>query len=64
MENEFLKVVCIDEGDPMEYKILEEANRANLAEVHGFLQENFYRHKGPGIRWLLLQGNVKYSNTK
>ena len=52
MEQKFLKIVCIDESDPMEYRILEEANRGNLQEVHEFIKERYDKHKG--AKWMML----------
>lgn len=59
MEKEFFRVICIDESDPFEYKVLEDANRANLKEIHLFMDENFYKHIGNGIRWIVLPATVK-----
>ena len=57
MERNFVRVICVDESDPMEYKILEDVNK-----VCGFncilLEETYYKHIGSGIRWLLLPAIV------
>ena len=58
MEKEFIRIICVDESDPLEYKILEDSNRGNLDEVHTFLNERYSKHKGTGIRWLLLPATV------
>ena len=58
MEKEFIRIVCIDESDPLEYKILEDSNKGNLDEVHTFLNERYSKYKGTGIRWLLLPATV------
>jgi hypothetical protein len=59
MEREFFRIVCIDESDPMEYKILEDSNKGDLDEVHNFVKENYEKHKKQGVRWLLLQAKAK-----
>lgn len=51
VESEFLKIVCIDESDPLEYKVLEDANRSNLQEVHEFIAARYEKHKG--ARWIM-----------
>ncbi len=58
MERNFVRVICVDESDPMEYKILEDVNKGTLDEVHTFLEETYYKHIGSGIRWLLLPAIV------
>ena len=58
MQKEFIRIICIDESDPMEYKILEDSNKGNLDEIHSFLEKNYTKHKGVGIRWLLLPATV------
>ena len=44
MENLFFKVVCVDESDTFEYRVLEEANRGSLKEVHDFVNERLEQH--------------------
>lgn len=56
MEKEFLKIVCIKE-DPMEYQVLEEANRGNLDEIQEFVNSRFDKHKG--ARWILMPCTCK-----
>ena len=56
-EGIFFKVVCVDESDPMEYKILEDVNRKNLNEVHDFVQQKINKHIG--AKWLLLPCSYK-----
>lgn len=51
VEKEFLKIVCVDESDPLEYKILEDANRSSLQEVHEFISSRYDKHKG--ARWIM-----------
>lgn len=52
MEQEFLKIVCVDESDPMEYHVLEDVNRGSLQEVHEFIKERYEKHKG--AKWIML----------
>ena len=58
MDNEFFRIVCVDEGDPLEYKVLEDSNKGNLSEVHRFVDENFHKHYRNGVKWLLLPAIV------
>lgn len=53
MEYDYLRLVCVDEGDPFEYKILEDTNKSSLTEVHNFLDENYQKHHGSGVKWIL-----------
>lgn len=48
----FFKLVCVDENDVFEYKILEDVNKATLDEVHIFVEQNIHKHKN--AKWLLL----------
>lgn len=57
MDSEFLKVVCIDENDPLEYRVLEDSNHSDLDSVHKFVTQNFEKHKG--AKWILLQCSCK-----
>ena len=58
MEKDFIKVVCIDESDPLEYKVLEDKNVGNLNELFQFLDSKYPQHIKNGIRWLLLPSKV------
>ena len=56
-EGMFFKLVCIDESDPMEYKILEDVNRGTLDEIHEFVSRKMNKHIG--AKWLLLPCSYK-----
>ena len=58
MDKEFFRIICIDESDPLEYKILEDSNKGSSREVHRFVDEKFHKHNRSGVRWLLLPGTV------
>ena len=58
MTTEFIRIICIDESDPLEYRILEDSNKGSVDEVNIFLKDNYSKHKGVGIRWLLLPATV------
>lgn len=58
MEKDFIKVVCIDESDPLEYKVLEDKNVGSLNELHQFLDKKYPQYIDNGIRWLLLPSKV------
>lgn len=58
MEKDFIKVVCIDESDPLEYKVLEDKNVGSLNELFQFLDRNYSKHSDIGLRWLLLPSKV------
>lgn len=58
MTKEYFRVICIDESDPLEYKIVEDVNKGSLDDVHKFLDENYEKHHGNGIRWLLLPATI------
>ena len=51
-QKEFFKVVCVDDNDPFEYRVLTEANRGSLTEIHEFVQNEFNKYKG--AKWILL----------
>lgn len=55
---QFFRVVCVDEGNPFEYKVLEDANKGTLTEVHKFLDDNYYKHCGAGVKWMLLSATA------
>ena len=48
----FYKVVCIDENDVFEYRILEDVNKDTLDEVHNFVKENINKHKNARLLFL------------
>ena len=54
MEQNYFRVVCVDEGNPFGYMVLEDTNKGSLTEVHKFIDENYYKHIGNGIKWILL----------
>lgn len=56
MEKEYFRLICIDENDPLEYRILVDENKENLEEVHKFVKNNF--HKYQNAKWLLLPATV------
>jgi hypothetical protein len=58
MEKDFIKVVCIDESDPLEYKVLEDKNVGSLKELFQFLDKKYPQHIENGIRWLLLPSKI------
>ena len=58
MVKEYIKIVCIDESDPFEYKVLEDTNKKNLDELHKFLEDNYHKHTGAGVRWIILPAKV------
>ena len=58
MEKDFIKVVCIDESDPLEYKVLEDKNVGSLNELFQFLDRKYPQHSENGIRWLLLPSKI------
>ena len=53
-KQEFIRIICLDENDPLEYKVLEDVNKSNLQEAFDFINQKFSLHKNK--RWLLLQG--------
>lgn len=56
-EGNFFKVVCIDEDDPFEYKVLEDVNRGTIDEIHKFMKEKIPLH--PHAKWILLPEIIK-----
>lgn len=58
MEQNYFRVVCVDEGDPFEYRVLEDTNKGSLTEVHKFVDENYYKHYGNNVKWLLMPATV------
>ena len=57
MEKLCFKVVCIDESDPFEYRVLEDVNRGNLDEVHDFINKRIKQHIG--AKWMLIPFTCK-----
>lgn len=51
MESLYFKLVCVDETDPIEYRVLEDVNKGSLDEVHEFIKERFEKHKG--AKWMM-----------
>ena len=45
-ERNFFKVVCIDENNPFEYRILEDFNCNDLESVHEFVLQKLKNIKG------------------
>lgn len=58
MEKKYIRVVCVDEGNPLEYEILEDTNKGDLYELHKFLTENWRKHCTNGVKWILLPATV------
>ncbi len=59
MERKYIRVVCVDEGNPLEYEVIEDTNKGNLDELHNFLVENWYKHCRNGVKWILSSATVK-----
>lgn len=55
-EVNFIKVVCVDEDDPFEYKVLEDANRGTIEEVCAFIKEKMDLY--PNAKWMLLPETI------
>lgn len=55
-EKIFFRLICIDENDPFEYKVLADENKGTLDDVHNFVVENYEKYKN--ARWILLPGSV------
>lgn len=55
-KKEFIRIVCLDENNPLEYKVLEDVNKSNLKEAFEFINQKFSLHKNG--RWLLLPGVI------
>ena len=56
-ERNFFKVVCIDENNPLEYRILEYFNCNDLESVHEFVTQKLKKHQG--AKWILLPCSYK-----
>lgn len=54
MENYYYKLVCVDENDPLEYRILEEENLENLEKVHAFVARHIEKHSPDATKWILI----------
>ena len=48
----FYKLVCIDESNPLEYRVLDDINRGNLEEIHEYVKKNIDKYKN--AKWMLL----------
>lgn len=59
MERNYLRVVCVDEGNPLEYEVLEDTNKGNLNELHKFLIENWHKYCRNGVKWILIPATVE-----
>lgn len=54
MDNYYFKLVCVDEQNPLEYKVLEDVNLDNLEDVHKYVKEHFDIHSSEQIKWMLI----------
>lgn len=48
----FFKIVCVDENNPLEYGVLEDANRGTIQEALDFVGKNYRKHDL--AKWILL----------
>ena len=48
----FYKLVCVDESDPLEYKVITDVNRSTLDDIHEYVKEHIgqYAH----AKWMLI----------
>lgn len=56
MENEYFRLICVDENDPFGYKVLADENKGSLTEVHKFVVDNYEKYRN--ARWILLPASV------
>ena len=54
MNDFYFKLVCVDEQNPLEYRVLEDVNLDNLEDVHKYVEEHIYNHSPELIKWMLL----------
>lgn len=48
----FYKLVCVDESDPLEYKVIIDLNRSTLEDVHEYVKEHINQHTN--AKWMLI----------
>ncbi len=54
MSNYYFKLVCVDEHNPLEYKVLEDKNLGNLEDVHKYVKEHIDTHHPESTKWMLM----------
>lgn len=54
MKNHYFKLVCVNEGNPFEYEILEDVNVSDLDEVHNIVKNKFPQYIDMNVKWILL----------
>lgn len=48
------KIVCVDENDPIEYKILDDINKDNITEVCQYLKSHYTDYDMNNCKWIIL----------
>lgn len=50
----FYKLVCIDDSNPIEYRVLLEKNISTLDEAHEFVQIHMHEFIPNLVKWMLI----------
>ena len=51
----YFKLVCVNENNPFEYEVLEDANLSTLDDVYKYVSSHINGHGNPELtKWMLL----------
>ena len=53
-ENFAFKIVCVDENDPIEYKILDDVNKDNITEVCQYFKSHYNDFCLKNCKWVII----------
>lgn len=53
-QNFAFKLVCIDENNPISYKVLDEINKGNIQEVCDYLKDNYKNFDINNCKWMII----------
>ena len=54
MDNYYYKLVCVDETNPMGYRVLNDENFDSLDAVHEFVQRHINEYIPNLVKWMLM----------
>ena len=54
MEGYAFKLVCVDENNPLEYRVLTDENFEDLDKIHEFIQRHIHEHNPDFTKWMLI----------
>lgn len=48
------KIVCVDENNPVVYKVLDDVNKDNITEVCQYLKSNYNNFDLINCKWIII----------